>query len=483
MIDHVTAELTARMVFTFMVYCELVTDGLTIDVCAEVARHCTVRAVAEGEELLGPGDVPDTFFMVFQGELAEDLGSGFLLEELGPNGGARYLPGMHLGGEHILLRRKPRARVVAAAPSLLLQAKGPAFYELLNVDAVLRAEFSLALLEPSKVTLDAVLCHPAALRAFQDHQSAELSVEASRFWLDAKAFKDEAEGMRPEQVRAKAQELFKVYLEEGAEQQVNVPAQIVAAVAKALAPHDGANAEFAVNEMTETPFTANVFEPARKEVHELMRKDTLPRFVASDRFVALRRQLRATDQPVATLAFTPGDAPPPAAGGKRGKRAGARGSVFISAPVRPGGADAAAAAANGGAAAPAAPAGKRAPKRGSVIARQEYGVGADGRARDGPRTRRHQADGAGRHAAEVDGGEMGGGARGGDGALAAVGLPGFGRRRGGGADRCRRRRARAPEFRGRARVAQLGMSEISSLPFSHLVSNGPRLYLHGRSIH
>ncbi len=44
-------------------------------------------------------------------------------------------------------------------------------------------------------------------------------------------------------------------------------------------------------------------------------------------------------------------------------------------------------------------------------------------------------------------------------------------------------RARAPQFRGRARVAQLGMSEISSLPFSHLVSNGPRLYLHGRSIH
>ena len=57
---------------------------------------------------------------------------------------------------------------------------------------------------------------------------------------------------------------------------------------------------------------------------------------------------------------------------------------------------------------------------------------------------------------------MGGGARGGDGAFAAVGLPGFGRRRGGGADRCRRRRARAPEFRGRARVAELGLSAISS---------------------
>ena len=45
--------------------------------------------------------------------------------------------------------------------------------------------------------------------------------------------------------------------------------------------------------------------------------------------------------------------------------------------------------------------------------------------------------------------------------VAKVCLPGFGRRRGRGADRCRRRRARAPEFRGRARVAELGLSAIS----------------------
>ena len=166
-------------------------------------------------------------------------------------------------------------------------------------------------------------------------------------------------------MRAKAQELFKVYVEEGAEQQVNVPAQIVATVAKALSPNDGANAEYAVNEMTETPFTANVFEPARKEVHELMRKDTLPRFVASDRFVALRSNCARPTSPSPRWRLRR------ATRCRRRRaasaaRARARGSVFISAPVarvggrrrrRPPAA----------AAAPAAPTGKRA-WRGSVIA-------------------------------------------------------------------------------------------------------------------
>ena len=127
--------------------------------------------------------------------------------------------------------------------------------------------------------LTAFLDYPKAFASLQEHQKQEYASESSEFWSDTCAFLAAAkeEEADPAALLKQATALCETYIKEGSEKQVNVPSQVQKDCLALLA--------------AAPPLDTSLFDTSRSEIYTLIKRDTLPRFLAGDRYAALIKAL------------------------------------------------------------------------------------------------------------------------------------------------------------------------------------------------
>jgi hypothetical protein len=184
-------------------------------------------------------------------------------------------PGGHAGGVAMLRLDGLRESIVAESGALVLVAEGADFYALLEVLPALHAELSLRAYT-TRAPLDAMLNLPKAFAPFKEHQAEEFASESSEFWSESSEFNAAARAAEPQskdKLSSWADRLLQAYVVDGAEKQINIPFPVQKSLIAAAADKE---IEY-----------SSLFDSARKEVFDLMKRDTLPRFVHSERFEAL----------------------------------------------------------------------------------------------------------------------------------------------------------------------------------------------------
>ena len=105
----------------------------------------------------------------------------------------------------------------------------------------------------------------------------EFAEESFHFWVEVTKFKELGEGVEMEK---KAKEMFKEFVKQGSNQQINIPQSMVKTVKKAL---DSGNV------------TIGIFDDALKEVVAMLARDKLRRFLKEDS-VSHRQDILVSDQ-------------------------------------------------------------------------------------------------------------------------------------------------------------------------------------------
>ena len=277
--EQIEATQRSRMVYSFMVlsglYPKEVTEESVSTQCGQMAKRVFVRSVPVGTVISeGVGKRNSEFVMLYQGVLkrtrydakSADGGMGGAMDE------QTLSPGGYAGGVSMLRCDGTSERVVAASACLLLVAEGDEFFGLLEDVPSLHAQLLLRSFG-GKAPLEGFLNYPAAFKMWLEHQKSEYASESSEFWSDTNAFLEESKKEPPpEDLAARAKLIVDTYVVDGCEKQVNLPSAVQqAAIAAASA----------------TPFTPDLFDASRKELYSLMRRDTLPRFLQTDRYTTI----------------------------------------------------------------------------------------------------------------------------------------------------------------------------------------------------
>ena len=253
-------------------YGEADTEEKKKEECAAMAKHVKVVSVQPGH-VFAPADTPNgEFVMLYQGTMKRTRHDAI--------GGASetqvFKPGGYAGGISMLRPDKTVEHVVAESACLVLVASSSDFFSLLELLPVLSAQLMIKAFQKQS-PLSALLAYPKSFELFLAHQKEEFASESSEFWQDSEAFVAAAKrGAASEELKTMADELVSMYIVEGSERQINVPS-------------DQAKAVVAAAQTAEVP--ATLFDKARTEIYNLMKRDTLPRFVQGTRFEELLTSL------------------------------------------------------------------------------------------------------------------------------------------------------------------------------------------------
>ena len=273
----------ARMIFSFMVLSGLfpkdATEEKTHAQCEQIAKRVSVRSVPKGTVLCeGVGSQNSEFVMLYQGSLSRmrqdskspDGGTGSAMDE------ELLKPGGYAGGVAMLRSDGTTERIVTETACLLLVAPGNDFFGMLLEVPALYGELLLRSYG-SKAPLEAFLSCPKALTLWYEHQKEEFSSETTEFWMATDAFVAAAKtGAKATDLKAQAQTILEEYINDGCEKQVNLPGPLQKAV---------------VASVGSDVVGQDAFDAARKEIYNLMRRDTLPRFIHSERLPAILSSL------------------------------------------------------------------------------------------------------------------------------------------------------------------------------------------------
>lgn len=352
--QQIEATQRSRMVYSFMKFAGFYgaddTEEKTKEQCARMAELISVRSVKAGAVLAEGAASPDIklygakpvkneeLFMLYQGSLKRTR-TDPAGEEEGNNHGSNgngngngnngeggattetLSPGGYAGGVALLRGDGTTETIVAEVASLVLVAsQGAALADLLAEAPSFAAQLMMRSYA-KRLPLDAVLNSPTAFAAFQEHQKEEFADESSEFWSASskyiekarKASSDAAASAKNENVRtsatdamlasaqatlrASALDIGSTFIEQGAPKELNLPGAIREATLGAL--NGGKDLQ------------RGLFDAARKEIFNLMKRDTLPRFVQTERFSTL---LAACGEPAPWM-----DVEPNLPGGANGK--------------------------------------------------------------------------------------------------------------------------------------------------------------------
>jgi hypothetical protein len=123
-------------------------------------------------------------------------------------------------------------------------------------------------------TFKDVMDHPMMKEAFKQYQTGALALNNVGFCDAVDGFKAEAEGMSEEQVRVKARQVYGDYVKDGTDRMVNLPSHTQRETEDSFSRIGGMNKA----EITQ------MFDKARHETFEMMRKDNYPRFKTSPEY-------------------------------------------------------------------------------------------------------------------------------------------------------------------------------------------------------
>ena len=277
--EQIEATQRSRMVYSFMVlsglYPKEATEESVSAQTSQAARRVSVRSVPAGTVISeGVGKRNSEFVMLYQGMIkrtrydakSADGGMSGAMDE------QHLSPGGYAGGVSMLRLDGTAERIVAASACLLLVSEGDDFFGLLEEVPSLHAQLLLRSFG-GKAPLEGFLNYPAAFALWLEHQKSEYASESSEFWSDTTAFLEDAKkDPPPTELAERAKLIVDTYVVDGCEKQVNLPSAVQQAVIAAAAL---------------TPVSIDLFDASRKELYNLMRRDTLPRFLQSDRYTAI----------------------------------------------------------------------------------------------------------------------------------------------------------------------------------------------------
>jgi len=204
-------------------------------------------------------------------------------------------------------------QISAKSSCLCLEAAGDEFYNLMQMLPKLHSEIALRSFG-RKSPLGAILAHPRAMEKFTAFQKTEYASESTEFYTEVTNWRSKSEDLEAtlleeeepaqekdpillasgrasgrtsrrserdpekfEKIRRSAVEVVDEFVKEGAMKQINVPASVREQIEKAVSDSDNID--------------ITVFDEAQAEIFNLMKKDTLPRFVQSEMFERLLFEL------------------------------------------------------------------------------------------------------------------------------------------------------------------------------------------------
>jgi len=133
-----------------------------------------------------------------------------------------------------------------------------------------------AQLEKWSQSLDELLKDPEGVVMFLKHLEHEHSSENLRFWLSCEKFKE----CPQDKLKEKAEAIFKDYLTRTSYYQVNLDSSITNLIKEQM-----------------TAPTPVMFEKAQRDIYQLMRRDSYPRFLKSDNFQQLNMDKQFAKDP------------------------------------------------------------------------------------------------------------------------------------------------------------------------------------------
>jgi len=198
--------------------------------------------------------------------------------------------GQHFGEVGVLLPQTPCiATAQATSRCTCLTLESSAFIELFGQDANLLAEMQLKLLSTG-CTLKAALNHNRCKPLFVTQIEGEYSGENIKFYDAVNDLAKQAASADAGSMRGILKECLAEYIVDGSPQQVNIPGGLQKQIKEAMS-----DAEFDVGK-------AMVFvKRAQSEIYMLMSRDNLPRFVKSQPFLDLLKELGSYDASVTEL--------------------------------------------------------------------------------------------------------------------------------------------------------------------------------------
>jgi len=242
---------------------------------------------------------------------------------LGEQAAERVLTvGQHFGEVGVLLPQTPCiATAVATTRCTLLTLESSAFIELFGQDGNLLAEMQLKLLR-SGCTLKAALNHNRCKPLFVKHIEGEYSGENIKFYDDVAMISRAASTTDTDGMRTKLKDNLAEYIVDGSPQQVNIPGILQKQIKASM---DGADFD--------VPASLALLKRAQSEIYMLMSRDNLPRFVKSEPFLALLKEIGSYDASVTDL-VSENDLSMLVQDGEGGGDEGARESALMGAHLR-----------------------------------------------------------------------------------------------------------------------------------------------------
>jgi len=230
--------------------------------------------------------------------------------------------GQHFGEVGVLLPQTPCiATAVATTRCTLLTLESSAFIELFGQDGNLLAEMQLKLLR-SGCTLKAALNHNRCKPLFVKHIEGEYSGENIKFYDDVAMISRAASTTDTDGMRTKLKDNLAEYIVDGSPQQVNIPGILQKQIKASM---DGADFD--------VPASLALLKRAQSEIYMLMSRDNLPRFVKSELFLALLKEIGSYDASVTDL-VSENDLSMLVQDGEGGGDEGARESALMGAHLR-----------------------------------------------------------------------------------------------------------------------------------------------------
>ena len=283
-----------------------------LETAASLARFSHFNA---GDVVYKQGDPPSAFYVVLHGEVkmatvrVKDADRGTDSEDHHSRDEAKEIAaavrseqaaervltvGKHFGEVGMLLPQTPCIATCTALTHCTLLALGAsAFLQLFGSDPNLLAEMQLKLLH-NKASLKSCLNHAKCRPLFVKHIEGEYSGENVKFYdavaevvPKANALQEAGKGT---EARAMITEVVKIYILDGADQQVNIPGPLQKKIK-----------DLDADPISDWAAVVQAIRKAQDEIYVLMARDNYPRFTKSQPFQDLLDAIGSYDAAVSEL--------------------------------------------------------------------------------------------------------------------------------------------------------------------------------------
>lgn len=240
-------------------------EAITDDQYEILASLCTIERLAPGTVIFKEGDAGDTFYIVAHGDLEATVMHDKKKLVLGSMG-----PGQYFGEIALVSNQCRSATVTTTSRCVLLKITKAQFDEFFEKAPEANSDFQMKL-SGYHVELKVLLYHRDGVKYFEEHLKKEYSQENMHFWNACRKF-EQMDSEDEKAIHEEARQISKLYIEDSADEQVNIPETMKARILADIAT---------------CKVDLNTFDRARDEILHLMSSDSFQRFKQSKLFQEL----------------------------------------------------------------------------------------------------------------------------------------------------------------------------------------------------